>query len=240
MKEVLGALRRADERYGLIADGDRIAVGVSGGKDSFVTLLALDKYRLFSRKKYEIEAITIGMGFGADYEPIRAWCEAKQIPYTFHPTRIGPVVFEERKEKNPCALCAVMRRGALHNAAVARGCNKVALGHHLDDGVETLLLSLVEEGRLHTFQPASYLSRKNITVIRPLLFVPETATRRVASQEELPVIASGCPADGKTRRAFVKDLVASLETSVPDIRKKLRSALMNTEQYGLWDGEFPR
>ena len=240
MKEVLGALRRADARYHLIDDGDVIGVGVSGGKDSLATLLALARYRQFSKKAYELHAITVGMGYDGDFFGVAAFCETLGVPFTLRPTRIGPVIFEERREKNPCSLCATMRRGVLHRVAKELGCNKVALGHHLDDAVETLMLSLLEEGRLHTFQPVSYLSRKDITVIRPLLYATERAVQRVVISEALPVVQSMCPANGKTRRADVKRLIDSLSAFTPDARAKLRHALVNTAQYGLWDGEFPR
>lgn len=235
MKKLLGCIRRADEDFGLIKSGDRVLVGVSGGKDSLALLVGLSTYRMFSKKNYELIAGTLTMGLEPfDLTGVRKLCDELGVPYHVRETRIGPIVFEERKEKNPCSLCAIMRRGALNKMAAALGCNKVALGHHRDDAIETLLLSLFYESRLHTFAPLTHLSRTGLTQIRPLVYVPEKNIRGFARRYELPVVPSPCPANGNTQRQAMKDLLADLSRRFPDVRERMLSALQNEEQYGLW------
>lgn len=236
MKKVLGCIRKACEDFDLIQDGDRIGVGVSGGKDSLLLLYALSLYRKFAKQKFEVVALTLTMGIEPfDVSPIHALCEKLGVEYIVRKTEIGKVIFEERKEKNPCSLCAKMRRGALNELAKEVGCNKVALGHHRDDALETLLLCLLHEGRIHTFHPRSYLSRMDLTVIRPLVYVPEKHVIHLARELQLPIVKSPCPANGNTQREEMKHLLDSLCKSYPNARELMLSALRNEEQYGLWE-----
>ena len=236
MKTVLGCIRKADTDFGMIAPGDRIAVGVSGGKDSLLLLYALSLYRKFSGKDFTLQAITLKLGLEPfDVSGIERLCRQIDVPYTVLDTEIAHVIFDIRKESNPCALCAKMRRGALNDAAVAAGCNKVALGHHREDAIETLLMSLIFEGRLHTFHPNTYLSRRNITVIRPMVYVPEKHVIHMVRTLDLPVVKNPCPADGNSKREEIKELIAFLCKTYPHLKDYMLSALQNTAQYGLWD-----
>ena len=236
MKTVLGCIRRADQDFGMVADGDRIAVGVSGGKDSLLLLYALSLYRRFSHKNFALEALTLKMGLEPfDTAPVAALCEELRVPYVTKDTEIADVLFVHRQESNPCALCAKMRRGALNNLARARGCNKLALGHHREDALETLMMSLLFEGRLHTFHPVTYLSRSDITVIRPMVYLPEAHVARMAKELALPVIHNPCPANGNTKRQEMKELLADLSKTYPQLKARMLHALQNKAQYGLWD-----
>lgn len=236
MKRILGALRRADQDFHMIQPGDRIAVGVSGGKDSLLLLHAMALYRKFSPNPFELTALTVTMGLEPfDLSGIRALCESLEVPYVVRETQIGRIVFEERREKNPCALCAKMRRGALASACVELGLNKLALGHHRDDALETLLMSVLYEGRLHTFHPVTELERTGITQIRPLIYVSEKQVIHMMRTLELPVVASPCPANGETRRAEMKALLDTLCKRHPDARERMLDALVNQAQYGLWN-----
>ena len=236
MKKILGCVRRADDDFDMIQPGDRLAVGVSGGKDSLALVKALSLYRYFSHKDFTLEAILLTLGFEPfDTSGVEAFCREIGVPLTVKKTDIGPIIFTERKEKNPCALCAKMRRGALNELAAAHGCNKLALGHHRDDVIETLLMSLFFEGRLHTFHPVTHLSRSGITVIRPLVYAPEKDIIHLQRTQGLPVVKTPCPADGHTARQEVKELLAELTPRYPFVRERLLSALRNKEQYGLWD-----
>jgi tRNA(Ile)-lysidine synthase TilS/MesJ len=235
MKTTLGCIRRADQDFHMIAPGDRIAVGVSGGKDSLLLLYALHLYRMFSHMDYTLHAFTMTMGLEPfDLTHVRELCDSLQIPYTVRETDIGHVLFDVRKEKNPCALCAKMRRGVLNNLAKEYGCNKLALAHHRDDALETLMMSLLFEGRIHTFHPVTYLSRSDLTVIRPLIYLPEKHIRHMAKALSLPVVPSPCPANGHTQRQEMKELLASLARKYPKAPELMLSALQNEEQYGLW------
>ena len=221
MKKLLSYIRRACDDYGMIEDGDRIAVGVSAGKDSLALLCGLAQMRRFYPKKYELVAITVDMGFdGMDFTPVEKFCRDADIPFTLVETQIKQIVFDYRQEKNPCSMCAKMRRGALNKAAVANGCNKVALGHHFDDAVETFLMSLFYEGRISCFQPVTELDRSGITQIRPLLYVGE---KKIASYAEknLPVVNNTCPADKHTQREEVKELIVELSKKYPDLKTKV-------------------
>ncbi len=236
MKEILGCIRRADQDFGMIKAGDKVAVGVSGGKDSLLLLYAMALYRKFCPEPFELEALTLTMGMEPfDVSGIRELCDRLEVPYIVRETEIGKVIFEERKEKNPCSLCAKMRRGALNELCVERGVNKLALGHHRDDAEETLLLSLFYEGRLHTFQPVTYLSRTGITQIRPMLYISEKNIIHQARVLNLPVVKSPCPADGYTKRQDMKELLDYICRKIPNARDQMLSALRNKEQYGLWD-----
>lgn len=236
MKKVLGCIRKACEDFDLIEEGDRIGVGVSGGKDSLLLLYALALYRKFSKAQFSLVGLTLTMGLSPmDTSGIRALCDHLEVEYIVRETQIGKVIFEERKEKNPCSLCAKMRRGALNELAKEVGCNKVALGHHRDDALETLLLCLLHEGRIHTFHPKSYLSRMDLTVIRPMVYVPEKHVIHVARELNLPIVASSCPANGNTQREEMKSLLDRLCKTYPNARELMLSALQNEDQYGLWN-----
>ena len=235
MKVTLGCLRKADTDYKLIEAGDRVAIGISGGKDSLLLLHALSLYRKFSHKDFTIMAFTVSMGLEPfDLSEVRALCEKLDIPYIVRETEIGKVIFEYRKEKNPCALCAKMRRGVLSDLCNEYGCNKLALGHHREDAVETLVMSLLYEGRFRTFQPKSYLSRSNITVIRPLIYLPESHVQHMTRELALPVVKSPCPADGETKREEIKQLMNALQKRFPDAPERFLHALQHDEQYNLW------
>ncbi len=226
MQRMLSHVRRAVDGYQMIAAGERIAVGVSGGKDSLTLLVALANLRRFYPNPFEIVAITLEMGYDEmDFSEIQALCNRLQIEYIRIPTQIKQIIFDIRKEENPCSLCAKMRRGALHEAALAAGCYKVALGHHFDDAVETYLLSLFYEGRISCFKPVTWLDRRDITLIRPLLYVPEQEIRNFTRRQALPVVHNPCPADGNTKRQEVKELLLSLEAQVPQLRNRIFGAM---------------
>lgn len=210
LRRLLSYVRRAVDEYGMIDDGDKVAVGVSGGKDSLALLLALKHLSEFYPKKFDVTGICVDLGFdGSDFSAIREFAEKNDISLHIKHTDIGEIIFDERKEKNPCSLCSKMRKGALHDAAAELGCKKVALGHNRDDCIETFFMSLFFEGRIHTFSPVTYLSRKDITSIRPLLYVPEVDIKGFANLYGLPVMKNKCPADGNTKResmkAFIKE-----------------------------------
>lgn len=233
MRRVLSYVRRAVDDYEMIREGDRIAVGVSAGKDSLTLLCALAEMRRFYPKKYEVVAITVDMGFpGADFSAIATLCESLNVPYRVVKTDISTIIFDIRKEKNPCSLCAKMRRGALHNAAKEMGCAAVALGHHFDDVVDTFMLNLFFEGRIGCFQPVTYLTRTELRLIRPLLYMPEKDVRYFANKEKLPVIKSPCPADGNTERAEMKQLLTDLEHRYKGLRYRLFGAIQRGEVDG--------
>ena len=225
MQHLMGLVRRCVDDYHMIEAGDRIAVGVSGGKDSLALLALMAGLQSYYPKPFTLEAITIDMGLGMDFSGVKAYCEQLGVPYTCVKTEIGPIIFDIRKEKNPCSMCAKMRRGALHDALKEKGFNKVALGHHYDDAVETFLLSLFYEGRISCFQPVTWLSRTELTQIRPMLYVGEKAVQSFAARMELPVVENRCPADKSTKRQEVKDLLAVLQKQYPDLKTKIFGAM---------------
>jgi tRNA(Ile)-lysidine synthase TilS/MesJ len=230
MKRVLSYTRRACDDYQMIKDGDRVAVGVSAGKDSLTLLCALAELKRFYPNKFELCAITVDMGFeGADFTPIKELCDTLGVEYHIIPTQISKVIFETRKEKNPCSLCAKMRRGALYSYAAQIGFNTVALGHHFDDVVETFMLNLFYEGRLGCFQPVTYLSNTGVTLIRPMIYMPEKDVRYFASKSALPVCKSPCPADGNTEREQIKQLLRSLERQNKGLRYRIFGAIQRGE-----------
>ena len=230
IQRILGQVRRAVQDYNMIEDGDRIAVGVSGGKDSMTLLTALRQLQNFYPKKFELEAISLTMGIGnADFTPVAEYCRQIDVNYTIQETLIGKIIFEVRNEKNPCSMCANLRRGALHNKAKMLGCNKVALGHHRDDAVETLLLSTFYEGRIHTFSPVTYLDRKDLYLIRPLIYTEEKQIKSVVKSENLPIVKSPCHVDGKTKRQFIKDLILELRKDNREIKSNLFGAIKRAE-----------
>lgn len=226
MRKMLSLLRRCVEDYHMIAEGDKIAVGLSGGKDSLSLLLTLAEMRRFYPYKYEVCAITLDMGFPeADFTPLEEFCKKIGVEFIIVKTDIAQIVFDERKEKNPCSLCANMRRGALNSTAKEYGCSKLALGHHFDDVINTFMLSLLYEGSLSCFSPVTYLSKADITVIRPLIYIPESRIRGFAKNMNLPVCKNPCKADGATKRAEVAALIESLKAENKDIKAKLFGAL---------------
>lgn len=225
MNKILSYVRRCVEDYDMIQPGDRIAVGVSGGKDSLVLLAALARLREFYPKPFTVEALTLDMGTGMDFTPVDEYCRRIGVPYTVIPTEIAHVIFDVRKEKNPCSMCAKMRRGALHAAMLERDLHKIALGHHFDDAVETFFLSLFYEGRLSCFQPVTWLDRAGISQIRPLLYCGEGHIRNVAEREGLPVVHNPCPANGFTKRQEVKELVRELGERYPNLKSRVFGAM---------------
>lgn len=214
MQKILGYMRKAIHEFDLIQDGDKIGVGVSGGKDSVVLLQGLVMLKRFIGIDYEVIAITLDPGFNnewTDYSQIQQLCDRLGVEYVLERTQIGEIVFNVRKESHPCSLCAKMRRGALHEAAKAHGCNKIALGHHYDDAVETFVMNLFIEGRLGCFSPKSYLSQRDLWMIRPMVFAPEKEVRKAALKNELPIVKSKCPADGNTSREKTKEFLRQRE-----------------------------
>ena len=221
-----GVVRRCVDDYGMIAPGDRIAVGISGGKDSLVLLASLAYLRRYYPAPFELEGITIDTGFpGMDFSGVEKMCEELGVRYTLIPTDIREIVFDARQEENPCSLCSKMRRGALNTAMKEHGCNKLALGHHFDDAVETFMMSLVFEGRLSCFKPVTYMSRADVTQIRPLLYIGEQRSANLARQLALPVVKSTCPMDHTSKRQEIKDLLTSLSQQYPDLRSKVFGAM---------------
>ena len=240
LQNILSTMRKACEEYSMISDGDKIAVGLSGGKDSLVLLKALSVFRKFSPNKFELFAVTIDMGIGnVDFAPLKEFCEQENVPYHIEHTDIGPVIFDVRKEKNPCSLCSKMRRGALNDVIGKLGCNKLALGHHADDVLETMLLSFIYEGRLSTFAPVSYMDRSGVTLIRPLVYTQEKNISAYAKNENLPVAKSPCPADHETKREYMKSLVKSIQKDIPFAKDRMFSAIVSPERYNLWD-QYPK
>ncbi len=226
MQHLMGLVRRCADDYGMIQEGDKIAVGLSGGKDSMTLLVLLAKMRAYYPKRYELEAVTIDMSLGGmDFTPAEDFCRELDVPFRRVQTQIGPIIFDYRKEKNPCSMCAKMRRGALNQALLDQGFNKVALGHHLDDAVETFLMSLMFEGRVSCFEPVTYLDRTGITQIRPMLYVPEQTIAHFAERMRLPVVHNVCPADKHTKREETKLLISQLHSQYPDLKAKIFGAM---------------
>ena len=237
MQQILGLVRRCVEDYHMISPGETVAVGVSGGKDSLLTLVALSRLRQFFPVPFAVHAITLETGTpGMSFDAVAELCRELEVPYTRIHVPVYQIVFEERKEKNPCSLCAKLRRGSLNTALTERGIHKIALGHHYDDAIETLLMNLLFEGRIGCFQPVTYLDRTGITQIRPLLYCREADIRRTVERLRLPVVHNPCPANGSTRRQEVKDLIHQLEGRYPDIKQKLFGSLQRYPLYG-WNLE---
>ena len=225
MQKLMGLVRRCVDDYDMIRQGDKIAVGVSGGKDSLVLLVLLAGLKQYFDKSYELEAITIDMGLGMDYSGIQALCDRLEVPYTIVKTEIAPIIFDYRKEKNPCSMCSKMRRGALNQAILDRGFNKLALGHHYDDAVETFLMSLIFEGRISCFQPVTNLDRTGIIQIRPMLYIHEKTVDHFAQQQALPVLENRCPVDKHTKREEIKELIFDLVKTYPDLKERIFGAM---------------
>lgn len=225
--QLVHKVKRAIRSFNLIQEGDNIAIGVSGGKDSTILLYSLYTIKKIWPIKFELNSVFLDLGWEIDYSKIKAFSESLDIPFHYVETDIGRVVFEERKEKNPCSLCANMRRGALNNYAKSIGCNKVALGHHMDDCVETFMLSLTYEGRINTFSPKSYLDRTGITVIRPLIFVYEKDIIHLVEKFDLPTTKKACPIDGKSKRQEIKELLAEIVLKNPKAKDRIMSGITN-------------
>lgn len=238
MQHIYSLVRRCAEDYNMIEENDRIAVGVSGGKDSLVLLCALAGLRAFFPRHFTLEAVTLDMGYdNMDFSGVEQLCRSLDVRYTVIKTDIKQVVFDIRKEPNPCALCAKLRRGWLNNAAVSLDCNKVALAHHFDDAIETFMLSLLYEGRVSCFQPVSWLSRKQLTLIRPLLYVEEAEIVRITRAHALPVVFNPCPADKHTKREEIKALIASLNGQYEGLRGRLFGAMQRLPLSGWQPGQ---
>lgn len=235
MQKLLSYVRRCVDDYHMIEDGDKIAVGVSGGKDSLTLLYALSGLRRFYPKHFDIVAITLDMGFeGADFSEVQKLCDELGIPYILKKTQLKEIIFDIRKESNPCSLCAKMRRGALHDTALENGCKKIALGHHFDDAIETHMLSLFYEGRINCFLPVTYLDRKGVTLIRPMLYTSERYIKSFSRRISLPIVHNPCPANGNTKRQEIKDLLFSLEKGNPGLRERIFGAIQRYPLRG-WD-----
>lgn len=226
MQKLVGLMRRCADDYGMLHPGDRVTVGVSGGKDSLALLVLMAELRKYHPSGFSLCAITVDMGLGnMDYAPVEALCRRLEVPYTVVKTEIGPIIFDYRKEKNPCSMCSKMRRGALNQAVLEAGCNKLALGHHYDDAVETFFLSLFYEGRLSCFQPVTEMTRCGITQIRPMLYIPEKTVDNFVRREGLPVVENRCPADKNTKRQEVKELVYELTGRYPELKERVFGAM---------------
>lgn len=233
LQQLLSYVRRAIDDYHMIEPGDKIAVGISGGKDSLTLLMALSALRRFYPIPFELYAITVDLGFdNLNLEEIQKFCQEQNVEYQILKTDIAKIIFEERKETNPCSLCAKMRKGALNEAIKAAGCNKVAYAHHKDDVVETMLMSLIYEGRFHTFAPVTYLDRMEVTVIRPLMYMNEADVIGFVNKNQIPVVKSPCPADGHTKREYVKLLLRQLNQKNPGVKERMFSAIQNGNMKG--------
>ncbi len=220
--------RKAIDDYNMISEGDKVAIGVSGGKDSLALLYALSGLRNFYDKKFELCAISVDLGLGIQgFDEITELCKMLNVPLTIVPTEISKIVFDIRRESNPCALCSKLRKGALNNMAKELGCNKVAYAHHKDDIVETMMLSLIYEGRIHTFEPVTYLEKTELTVIRPMMYVSESEIIGFKNKMQLPVAKNPCPADGYTKREYVKSLVRQINNENKGAKDRMFTAIKN-------------
>ena len=229
LQKLLSYIRRAVDDYNMIEEGDKIAVGVSGGKDSLALVMAMKALQRFYPKHFELIAVSVSLGYtGMDFTPVREFCEHLGVEYHVVETDIGEIIFGERREKNPCSLCAKMRKGALHDKLEQLDCNKAALGHNRDDVIETLLMALLYEGRIYTFSPVTYLDRKKITSIRPMIYVPEKEIIGFAKAESLPVVKNKCPADGNTKREDMKKRINELKKDFDHLDEKLLGAVQRS------------
>ena len=239
LQQLLSHTRKAVDEYQMIQEGDHIAVGISGGKDSLTLLYALHGLKRFYPNHFELSAITVDLGYEqCDFTPIKELCREMEIPYRIVKTDIAQILFEERKEKNLCSLCAKIRKGALNQAVKEIGCNKIAYAHHKDDIIETMILSLFFEGRFYSFSPKTYLDRMDLTVIRPIMFVDEADVIGFKNKYNLPVVKSACPVDGYTKRQYAKDLLADLNRQYPGIKQRMFTAILNGNIPG-WPERIP-
>ncbi|MGI6029562.1 MAG: tRNA lysidine(34) synthetase [Candidatus Heteroscillospira sp.] len=235
MNEFSGFVRRCVDDFDMIQPGDRIAVGVSGGKDSLVLLCALKYLQGYYPRPFHLEGITLDLGFeGMDFTPVKELCRRWEIPYTVIQTDIKEIVFDVRKEENPCSLCSKMRRGGLNNAMKEHGCNKLALGHHYDDAVETFMMSLFYEGRISCFKPKTWMSRAGVWQIRPMMYADEQRIARLAERYRLPIVENPCPQDKSSKRHEVKELIASLSERYPDLKSKVFGSMQRLPLEG-WE-----
>ncbi|MFD3158238.1 tRNA 2-thiocytidine biosynthesis TtcA family protein [Haloimpatiens sp. FM7330] len=234
MQKLLSKLRRCINDFKLIQEGDKICVGLSGGKDSIALLHLLKNYQIFSPEKFDLIAITLDPGYGSNYSNLKKLCSEINVEYHIIETHIKEIVFDIRKEKNPCSLCAKLRRGSLNDNAKKLGCNKVALGHHKNDAIETLLMSMFYEGRINCFNPKTYLSRIDITSIRPMVYINEEEIKNFADKYNFPIVKNPCPADGYTKREYMKNLTCKLEKDIPGIKDRLLNCLLNEKQVNVW------
>ena len=240
LQRLLSYTRRAVDDYAMIEEGDKIAVGISGGKDSLTLLYALKNLQRFYPKHFDLIAITVDLGYeGFDLTPIEKLCQELQIDYHIVHTDIGNIVMNERKESSPCSLCAKMRKGALNKEIMDLGCNKVAYAHHMDDIVETMFLSLIYEGRFHSFSPVTYLDRMDLTVIRPMMYLPEADVIGFMNKYELTTVKNPCPVDGLTRREYAKDLVRQINLENPGAKQRMFRAILDGNIKG-WPERFER
>ena len=228
LQQLLSYTRRAVDDYALIDSGDKIAVGLSGGKDSLALLYALHGLKRFYPNKFELHGISVDLGYeGFDLSPIADICKELEVPYTIVKTDIGKIIFEDRKEASPCSLCAKMRKGALNEKAKELGCNKVAYAHHMDDIVETMMLSLIFEGRFYSFSPKTYLDRMDLTVIRPMMYVCEADVIGFKNKYQLPIVKNPCKVDGFTKRQYAKELLQQLNRNHPGAKDRMFRAILN-------------
>lgn len=233
LQRLYSLTRQAIEDYQMIQPDDRIVVGLSGGKDSLTLLYALSGLRKFYPKPFSLEAITVDLGFqNVNFDATEELCKKLQVPYHIVQTQISEIVFDIRKETNPCSLCAKMRKGALNNKALELGANKIAYAHHKDDVIETMMMSLIYEGRFHCFSPYTYLNKTGLTLIRPLLYLTEADIIGFRNQYQLPVIKSSCPMDGNSKREYTKQLLQRLNKENPGLKNRLFSAILNSEMNG--------
>lgn len=240
LQQLLSYARKAVDEYKMIEEGDKIAIGISGGKDSLTMLYALHGLKRFYPNSFEIEAITVSLGYeNFDTTPIQALCDELGVHYTVINTEIAKIIFDDRKETNPCSLCAKMRKGAFNEKAKELGCNKIAYAHHKDDVIETMLLSLLFEGRFHSFSPKTYLDKMDLTVIRPIMYVTEADVIGFKNKYNLPVVKSPCPIDGYTKREYAKNLVKQLNTENPGAKDRMFTAILNGNISG-WPERFVR
>lgn len=229
LQQVLSITRKAIDDYHMISDGDKIAIGISGGKDSLTLLYALHELQRFYPVHFDIHAVTVDLGFqNLKLDEIMKLCDSMDVPYHIVKTDIGKIIFDDRKESNPCSLCAKMRKGALNSAIKELGCNKVAYAHHKDDVVDTMLMSLIYEGRFHTFRPVTYLDRMALTVIRPLIYMKEADVIGFVHKYDIPVVKSPCPADGHTKREYAKILIQEINHKTPGVRDRMFTAIQNS------------
>ncbi|WP_027718265.1 tRNA 2-thiocytidine biosynthesis TtcA family protein [Desulfovirgula thermocuniculi] len=231
---IISQVKRAVVDYGMIAEGDRVAVGLSGGKDSGVLLHALNIVRRVSPVKFSLHGVFVDPGWEMEVNVLREFCEKEGVPFYYKPTNIAQVVFDIRQEKNPCALCANLRRGALNTTARELGCNKVALGHHLDDAIETFFMSLFYNGQFRTFSPITYLSRSGLTMIRPLIYLTQEQVKEMARQKKIPVLDNPCPVSGKTVRQEMKEFVQELVARYPELHLRFLNAFKTADLRNLW------
>ena len=234
MKKLLSKARQAINDFTMIEDNDKIAVGLSGGKDSLTLLHILKNYQKFSPQKFELIAITLNPG-EVDNSPLYKLCEELEVPFYEIQTNIKEIVFDIRKEKKPCSLCANLRRGALNDNAKKLGCNKVALGHHKDDAIETFLMSMFYEGRVNCFSPKTVMDKQELTIIRPMIYIEEYMTKKITKEFNYPVIHNPCPANGHTKRQDIKEFIYKLNKEIPGVKKNIFGALNNSDKLFIWD-----